>query len=381
MDTHNPRTLTAVHQSFWKLLYITAFLWVLAVVDIDASSHPEGGDGSGLSIKLEVPWNTFKIGEKFVFRYTLNNASDKPVPIAIPVAKIGLGSLTGGQPFLEAFRTGGRKAENPDYDIHKAVWPPRTNVDEEPQTWTWLQPGQKLTWNQNQIWPGYYGVGCYQSFEGFQAHWLVGPNRWISSEPVPIKIVSVPMTEWTEAFKVNWSSYGYGKDSHAATVYRIPIEGKMYLFFDGPFRVTEVGPDDQFEHQIDKDGTNLEITIKNAKGSRRVYFHLRQGLTRDTPWPIGPVELFDPKPEPIPPAELEALRKVAFPSLTTADKRPDKKSGLEMTPTNGNLRVTGNAKRNWLWLVVGFAVIGGALIIVILRKFRQRACSNRDGNG
>ena len=352
---------------FKKISHITAFLWIFVVNDSSALNRPEGGDRTGLMIKLEVPWTTFKIGEKFVYRYTLCNYSDKPVPIAIPVAKLGIRAVTGGQAFLEAFRENGRKAVNPTHDIYKALWPPRNNVDEEPQSWGELQPGQKLTWNQNNIWPDYYGVGCYESFEGFQGHWLVGPKRWISSETVSVKIVSVPFSEFVEVFKLNWSSYGYGKDSQTATVYRIPIEGKMYLFVNGTTRVTEVDSDDSFEYQIDKDGTNLEITITNGRGSRKVYFHLRQGFTRDTPWPIGPVELFDPKPEPIPPAELVALRKEAFPSQSNNKEKTD----AGTTTKDGNSQASGDAKPDWFWIVIGLTLVGVTLVLVIYRKLRH----------
>ena len=287
-------------------------LLLLSVVQITFAGdvpNPEGYDGHGLFVKLELPWTTFKLGEKLIFRYTLQNPTDKPAAVAFPFTKNGFGWPAGGQPFLEAKWQGGRHSEKPEYDIHKAVWPPKGMEGKEPQSWGELRPGQMITWNQNQLPEELFGVGCHEGLEAVQAHWLLGPNRWISSETVAVKLTNVPKSEWQEAFKINWSSYGYGKDSRSGVVYRIPIEGKFYLFLNGMYRVTEVGYGDDFKHQIDKDGTNLEITIKNAKGSRIVYFHLRHAMTRDTPWPIGPVSLFCPKPEPIPPIELESLRK------------------------------------------------------------------------
>lgn len=303
------RPLQSLKPIFPNFFSSVALTWIVASGALAAAGHPEGGDGRGLSIKLEIPWTTYKVGETFVFRYTLQNASDKPVPIAIPITRMGLRHLTGGQAFLEGFRTGGRKVENPTYDINKAKWPPRTEVDEEPQAWTWLPPGQQLTWNQNSIWPDYYGVGCFQSFEGFRAHWLIGPSRWISSNPIKVEIVSVPQSEWTELFKVQWVSTGYGAGPQETIIYRIPIKEHWYLFSNGWTRITKVEPTDQFEYSTDKDDTNLEITIKGATDSRKVYFHLAQGYTGDTPWPVGPVSIFNPKPEPIPPAELASLRK------------------------------------------------------------------------
>jgi len=52
----------------------------------------------------------------------------------------------------------------------------------------------------------------------------------------------------------------------------------------------------------------MEVTISGPSGVRKVYVHLRHRCVRDTPWPIGPVSLFAPEPEPIPQAELAALR-------------------------------------------------------------------------
>lgn len=344
--------------------------WLLTSCAFAAAVHPEGGDGHGLSIKLEIPWTTFKVGETFVFRYTLQNASDKPVPIAIPVARMGVRHVTGGQAFLEGFRTGGRKVEDPTYEISNAKWPPRTEVDEEPQEWAWLPPGQQLTWNQNNIWPDYYGVGCYQSFDGFRAHWLTGPGQWISSDPIKVEIVSVPQSEWTEIFKVQWTSSGYRGGPQEGTVYRIAIKEKEYLFFNGPFRITEVEPDDQFEYSIDQEGTNLEITIKGATGSRKVYFHLAQGYTRDTPWPIGPVSIFDPKPEPIPPDELEALRK----SMATAEEPVE---GPRLPPTDSGTRDdegAGLGSFRWIWLLAALLIgIAFATRIVLQRRKRTES--------
>jgi hypothetical protein len=338
---------------------------------LSAAGHPEGGDGRGLCIKLEVPWTSFKVGETFVFRYTLQNASDKPVPVAIPVEKYGLGSITGGQAFLEAFRTGGRKAENPAYNVQTAPWPPRTAPeDEEPQAWTLLPPGCQLTWNQNQFWAGHYGVGCYQSFEGFRGHWLAGPDQWISSEPVKVEIVSVPQSEWTELFKVQWVSTGYRGGPQETIIYRIPIKEHWYLFSNGWTRITKVEPTDKFEYSTDKDDTNLEITIKGATGSRKVYFHLAQGYTRDTPWPVGPVSIFNPKPEPIPPAELASLRN-NLGLAPDGSVLPDvaQSGNGENKPETGMESDVRKAFGAWRWIVM--VALGSGCLLLIFRLTRK----------
>ncbi len=371
METHNHRS---VGDTFLKLPCSIVASWTFAVAAVSVIAHSEGGDGQGLFVKLDIPWTTFMAGETFVFRYTLENASNKPAAVALPIADDGFGWPVGGQPFLEAKWREGRNSEYADYDIKKSTWPPKTNVNEEPQDWGQLPPGRKLTWNQNQIPPEYYGVGCSETLESVQAHWLVGPNRWISSNPVPVKIVNVPKSEWSEEFKISWSSYGYGKDDRSAVVYRIPLEGKMYLFVEGWFRVAKVDPDDEFEHQIDKDGTNLEITIKSAKGSRKVYFHLRHGITQDTPWPIGPVELFAPEPEPIPPAELAALRKAAFPEgfPETGNSRPERKPGSQPSAETAESEKTPRGGfPAWALAAVPALLVG--MVVFIFRRMRGAA--------
>ena len=337
-----------------------------------AGSHPEGGDGSGVFVRLEFPWATVSTAERIQYQYILENASDKPIPVAIPSVKHGFGLPAGGQPFLEVrTRSSGRKL--PELAVQKAQWPPIGRFGNSMEAWGELPPGQRITWNQNRLWADHFGLHAYEPLETVQAHWLVGPNRWISSEWVPVRTLTVPRSEITNVFEARWSSYGFGKDSCQATAYTMPVEDRLFLYFER-VRVTEVAPGDEFEHQIDRDGTNMGITIKNAAGSRKVYFHLRHGLTRDTPWPIGPVKLFYPKPEPIPPAELKALRKrmvdlgdassgtqpvVESPEPETPSRAVE---SAEAPPRTGSNR--------WLWLVVGVVVLLGAAMFMVRRKGR-----------
>jgi len=79
------------------------------------------------------------------------------------------------------------------------------------------------------------------------------------------------------------------------------------LFFKY-YRIAEVDESDRFDFQIDESSTNLEIAIAGQSGKRKFYYNLLQGTTRDSPWPIGPVTLLAPKPEPIPPDVLATLR-------------------------------------------------------------------------
>jgi hypothetical protein len=316
-----------------------------------------------------------RLGEQIQYQYILENLSDKAVPIAIPDDgtgdKVHFGWPAGGQPFLEPKWQMGV----PQYPfcplpagplaVQKAQWPPLDGFGEGMRAWLELPAGHRIVWNQDRL-PGlYFGVGSGTALGGIQAHWLVGPNRWISSPVVPVKVVDVPMSGWKNVFNAQWSSYGYGKDMCSAAAYVIPLEGSSFLFM-GNFRVTEVMPDDRFEHQIDKEGTNMGITIIGPTGRRKVYYHLRHGLTLDTPWPIGPVSLFYPKPEPIPPAELDALRNVST--------EPGFSRSASSSACMASSGPSGE-KRIWLWIAVSFVsfMLLGSVIAIRVRRTSARS--------
>lgn len=348
------------------IAFVALAVMLLPSADMAAASHPEGGHGSGLFVRLELPWTTLMAGEIVTYHYILENASSKPVPVAFPYAKYGFGWLEGGQPFLE---TVPRFDTRDLLDVRRAQWPPKTVVGEDMEAWGELPPGQRVIWNQSRIQGSSYGVYGRENLEAIQAHWLVGPERWISSEPVSVKVVNVPGSLRKEVFEAKWSSYGYGKDLCQGLAYTVPIENRLFLFFRSR-RVTEVEPDDEFAHTVDKHGTNLEITIKNNKGSRKVYYHLRQGLVGDTPWQIGPVSLFFPKPEPIPPVELEALRK-KIPerdSPAVDDRRADRKQSPNSRPIKANENEQNKGKKVWIWLALLLFI--GIVIFIVIRKVK-----------
>jgi hypothetical protein len=131
-----------------------------------------------------------------------------------------------------------------------------------------------------------------------------------------------------------------------------------------------VRPEDRFEHEIDKDGTNMEITITGPAGTRKVYHHLRHGITRDTPWPIGPVSLFAPKPEPIPLAELAELRKAAAEKtepVGTKMRDPDGSSGAGSSPENMPPDDSNQPKQWWPWFGAGLVLVVGLAIGMVIR--------------
>lgn len=323
-------------------------------------------DVRGIEVRLEMPWTTLMLGERIPYEFILSNATDKPIPVAIPLKKYEFGWPLGGQPYLDPEWKSGY--EKPPLEFRTAKWPPQ-GLDEgmgHPgiEAWGTLEPGYRLVWNQSRLAGDYFGALAYAGLQSLTARWLAGPQTWISSETVPLKIVSVPMSQRREVFSGQWSSYGYGKDSRNGTAFVAPIEDRLFLFWVRS-RITEVSPDDQFEHQIDEDGTNLEITIRGKAGTRKVYYHLRHGLTRDTPWPIGPVKLFYPKPEPIPPAELDALRKTSFQSedSSTADANPRESANGEVSKNNRPSNTGNDVKEMRPWFLAGMSVL---LVLIIL---------------
>ena len=134
--------------------------------------------------------------------------------------------------------------------------------------------------------------------------------------------------------------------------------------------MAELGLGDAFEHEIDKDGTNMEVTIRNSTGSRKLYFHLRHGLVGATPWPIGPVSLFYPKPEPIPAGELAALRKTAVGAVTSGSPDGGGK-GAASTSANDSADASPGGKHWWPWITAGL-VLGMMAVLAVVACLKRR---------
>lgn len=351
----------------------------LSVGELMAASHPKGGDGRGVFVKLELPWTTLAQGERIVYRYFLENASDRSIPVAIPRLEWGLARPIGGQAFLSGKWTWGEMSPiqgsiyDKPYLVERADWPPRHPRGDDMESWTELPAGCRLSWDQSALRSLDFDINATVQLETLQGHWLVGPGRWVSSEPVSVKVLPIPRSEWKQVFDATWSSYGFGKNSCSGTAYTVQIDGKVFLFWKS-VRVTEVDSEDRFEHQIDKDGTNMEITIIGPAGTRRMYYHLRHGITRDTPWPIGPVSLFAPKPEPIPPAELAELRRAAAekPEPEGTNMRdPESSSAASLSGGNMPPDALKEPKRWWPWVAGGLVLVVGLAICMVIRLRRR----------
>ncbi len=369
METSNHNTIRNRNPVGTRLL--VAVISSVFTIWAAADPPPDGGDGKGISVRLELPWETLNFGENIQYRYILENASDRPIPVAFPCAESKFGWPNGGQPYLEGiFSIPGQEPAR--LSIHRSSWPPTGLDDEGIEAWGELPAGSRIILNQNRMPSSDFGVYAGSELQAIQAHWLIGPKRWISSKPVPVRVVKSSSGR-TRAFEAEWSSYGWGKDRRRGTAYTIPVEDSLFLFWEG-WRVTEVSPDDRFEHQIDKDGTNLEITITGSKGVRKVYVHLRHALTRDSPWPIGPVSLFYPEPEPIPPAELAALRKAAFPEdfHETGNSRPERKPGSQTSVETAESEKTPRGGFPAWTLAAVLALLVGTVMFIV-RRMRAAA--------
>lgn len=323
-----------------------------------AQSQPAGTNGEGLRVHLELPWTTIMAGESIQSRFTLENVCGSPVPVAYPTSKYGIGAPVGGQPYFEAIP----RRVTPEIDMTKAQWPPIDQMMGSPMAdWGELPAGHRITWNENRLPAGIFGVYATKGLEAVKAHWLAGPNTWVSSDPIPVKIVEVPASKRKQVFEAQWSSYGLNKNTRNGIAFVVPLEGKHFLFFER-YRVCQVGPDDQFSHSIDKDGTNLEVTIKGQNTTRKVYFHLRHGLTRDTPWPIGPLQLFLPSPEAIPDEELTAIRA----ELNRGDSEPLMPKTQQSH--SEHKKKAGETQLSLYWLIAGGVLMAILGFVILMRK-------------
>ena len=344
--------------------------------------EPMGGDGKGVFVRLELPWITLAQGEIITHRYYLENASDKAIPVAIVRLEWGLAVPVGGQAFLSGRWPWGEKSPiecsiyDVPYRVEQAQWPPQGPLGEKIESWTELPAGHRLVWDQSRLAALNFDINAIVSLQEMKGHWLVGPGHWVSSDPVAVKVLPIPRSEWNKVFDATWSSFGLGKDVLSGIAYTVPIDNKLFLFWN-QVRVAEVAPEDRIDHEIDRNGTNLKITIAGQDSSRSVYLNLDQGIVRDTPWPTGPISLLAPKPEPIPPAELEVLRQRTAESkandgagsLPPSPSGPARKDGPQVLDTQGS------GAAIWPWIAVCAALLIALAAAVVVRTKRNRARS------
>jgi hypothetical protein len=92
-------------------------------------------------------------------------------------------------------------------------------------------------------------------------------------------------------------------------------------------RICEVGEKDELAFDLNAVIGQLEVTVRSPAGTKKHYYHMQHGLTRDIPWKAGPVSQYYPVPEPIPEADL-ALPVLATKVATNGEK-PGEASTVE----------------------------------------------------
>ena len=196
--------------------------------------HPAAGSGNDIIVRLELPWSVLLGGESLSYNYIIENHSSTPIPIAIPYRKYGLGTPVGGQAFLEGFynpepswRSLPGNEDQPWLRVQSAEWPPMGMEGQPMENWTELAPGQRLVWDHDRIQPGYYRLSADDGLVGIQAHWLVGPGKWISSKALPTRVVQVRESEWVEMFSAQWSIFDSALDKRKTKIWKIPIEKRV----------------------------------------------------------------------------------------------------------------------------------------------------------
>lgn len=320
-------------------------------------------ESRGIVVRLELPWRVLLKRENITFFYILENRSNEAIPIAFPDGE-PFGWPNGGQAFLEGVLSPDSSEPGPINSdlrwlkIQEARWPPLNTEEEDVQAWGTLPALHKVVWNSNQLRAReYFRVYSSEDLRAIQGHWLVGSDRWVSSERVAVEVRDVPESQWVKIFEGEWSSYGRGLDRRVTRVNKVPLDGKWFLFSDFMCRICEVGEKDEFAFNIEPEIGQLVVTVKSPTGEKTHYYHMQHGLTREIPWTAGPVSQYFPVPEPIPEKDLA----LPLPAGAIQDSR----SPIP-TPPAPTISVE---KSHWPWWTVAIGLVAiFALAVSFLRR-------------
>jgi hypothetical protein len=147
----------------------------------------------------------------------------------------------------------------------------------------------------------------------------------------------------------------------------IPLAGSHYLFAgrlaaSPGHRLCQVAADTRVSTRIDPSVPQAEITFP-GESRATLYFHLQQGVTSPIPWLPGTTyEAFAPRPIPIPPDELRALRASAG---LDADGRPLPKPPMAPAAPPGG-------RFPWILALGAVALAALGLVAVLLLSRRKR---------
>jgi hypothetical protein len=282
-----------------------------------AKAASSGEAARGLELRLEMPWTILAAGESPAYSLVLLNAGWQPAVVFLPDAKQGLERLTGGQAYLMGEFEQARPEVwgFPWLRPENASWPPVNPEGKPMQGISTLPPGHRIKWQEGNVQAQYYGIEVGVRLRNLSAAWHAGPARWVYAAPVPLQVIKVPSAQRDLIYSNHWT--WAGRQSRSVTVASLPLEGRRFLFAgsgeatqDCNKRLCEIFPGEEFGFELDESFPQLVLRFEDVDRGA-IFFHLNQGIVSPCSWAAANPPSFAPKPEPIPPDELLALRAAA----------------------------------------------------------------------
>lgn len=112
-----------------------------------------------------------------------------------------------------------------------------------------LKPGQSMVWKAAKIPYSFFSISSsWGESKSIQAQVLIGPDKWVSSNVVPIKFVKQRLKDFPVVFKGDLL-IGPQRAKSPIWVHQVKINNKEYLFSSGRSRICEIpkGGEPDFE--------------------------------------------------------------------------------------------------------------------------------------
>jgi len=193
------------------------------------------------TVALNIPYKTVLRAENVQFTVVLRNGAKTSLPYIAEPAK-----AAARQVFMRVER-GVRDYTGPWHVDGPLNFPGfRVRTVEKDGHWdavleaatALLRPGGTVEWDGSR-----FSELLFYVTEGMpksiQAQVLIGPGRWVASDPVPIKIINKELEQFPVVFE-NVYAVGPRKVRRPARIRRVQIEGEDYLFTDGGGRICGV---------------------------------------------------------------------------------------------------------------------------------------------
>jgi len=198
--------------------------------------------GKGLaSVTLVVPYRTVLVDELVRFTVRLQNGSNDKLPFVADSfdaagRQVFIKVLRGVPDFDETFRT----------DSRPGFGRPAIHTIERDGNWDAvakvttgsLPPGDSVEWDGSKFDPRLFWITLGRP-KSIQAQVLIGPGRWVSSEPVRISAVDVQLSTFPIVFE-DFFLLGPKKSKVPKIVRRVSLDGKHYLFSNSCDRICEI---------------------------------------------------------------------------------------------------------------------------------------------